>query len=271
MAIPRMDQARLRRIRNFQSTDWYPALFIRPLTILVMLVIADWRFLTPNRLTTIANLAKLAACAVIVLAPVPADLAATVWAVVLLQVGIVFDHLDGTMARYRRAFTRLGSFYDKVSDLVTWFLIMLSVGWAAYRQTGDARLLVLAVASSFALDVMGYMKWLTVAESERLRWFLACGDAELIARRTAPIAVAPPPARSRADWLRWFARSWLQIVRFEEMDLFFWVGLGLLIGRLDWLIWLVFVSQTAILFAMFVRRTREIVQVDRHLRDLGDA
>jgi len=208
MANAGMDQDRLQRIRNFQSTDWYPALFIRPLSILVMLVIADWRFLTPNRLTTIANLGKLGACALILFTPVPDHLGPTIWAVVLLQVGIVFDHLDGTMARYRRAFTRLGSFYDKVSDLVTWFLI---------------------------------------------------------------IVVAPPPARTRADWLRWFARSWLQIIRFEEMDLFFWVGLGLLVNRLEWLIWLLFATQTTILLSMVYRRTRDIIRVDRRLRDLGDA
>jgi phosphatidylglycerophosphate synthase len=271
MANAGMDQERLQRIRNFQSTDWYPAIVVRPLSILVMLVIADWRFLTPNRLTTIANLAKLGACALIVWQPVPDHLPATVWAVVLLQLGIVFDHLDGTMARYRRAFTRLGSFYDKVSDLVTWFLIMLAIGWAAHRQTGDAHLLVLAIASSFALDVMGYMKWLATAESERLRWFEARADPTVIDRRTAPIAVAAPPARTRADWLRWFARSWLQIVRFEEMDLFFWVGLGLLTGRLEWLIWLLFATQTTILLSMVYRRTRDIIRVDRRLRDLGDA
>jgi phosphatidylglycerophosphate synthase len=271
MANAGMDQERLRRIRNFQSTDWYPSLVIRPLSILVMLLIADWRFLTPNRLTTIANLAKLGACALIAWYPVPADMRATVWAVVLLQLGILFDHLDGTMARYRRAFTRLGSFYDKVSDLVTWFLIMLAVGWAAYRQTGDARLLVLAIASSFALDVMGYMKWLTAAESERLRWFEARADASSLDRRTAPIVIAPPPERTRADWLRWFARSWLQIFRFEEMDLFFWVAVGLLTGRLEWLIWLLFATQTFILLSMVYRRTRDIVRVDRRLRDLGDA
>jgi phosphatidylglycerophosphate synthase len=264
-----VDRERLQRIRNFQSTDWYPAIVIRPLSILMMLVIGDWRFLTPNRLTTIANLAKLGACYLIAFGS--GDLSSTIWAVVLLHGGIVFDHLDGTMARYRRAFTKLGSFYDKVSDLVTWFLIMLSVGWAATRQTGDAHLLVLAIGSSFALDVMGYMKWLSVAEGERLRWLEARADPSVIEARTAPIRIAPPPERSRAEWIRWFTRSMLQVVRFEEMDLFFWVSVGLLTGRLEWLIWLLFVTQTAILLSMIVRRTREIIRIDRRMRDLGDA
>jgi len=272
MAPAGMDQDRLRRIRNFQSTDWYPAVVIRPLSILVMLVIGDWKFVTPNGLTTVANLFKLASAGIIAFVYVPGDLShVTIWAVVLLQLGLLFDHLDGTMARYRRAFTKLGSFYDKVSDLVTWFLIVLAIGWAAYRDSEDARLLVLAVGSSFALDVMGYMKWLATAEGERLRWFEARADASVIAKRTAPIIIAPPPERTRREWLRWFARSWLQIVRIEEMDLPFWVGLGLLIGRLELLIGFLFVTQTTIMLSMMFRRGREMVRADRRMRDLGDA
>src|SRR5512134_1839915 len=110
-----MNRERLQRIRNFQSEDWYPALVIRPLTIGIMLVIADWKFLTPNRVTTIANIFKLGAAWAIL------DRSLWIWAAVLLQLGLIFDHLDGTIARYRRAFTKLGSFYDKVSDMVTWW------------------------------------------------------------------------------------------------------------------------------------------------------
>src|SRR5688572_26198966 len=110
-----MDRERLQRIRNFQSQDWYPALFIRPLSIGIMLVIADWKFLTPNRLTTLANVCKLAAAWFVFDGQSTSELVA---AVVLLQLGLIFDHLDGTMARYRRTFTKIGSFYDKVSDLI---------------------------------------------------------------------------------------------------------------------------------------------------------
>ena len=136
MAIAGMDQDRLRRIRNFQSEDWYPALIVRPLSIGIMLVIADWKFLTPNRLTTLANLAKLACCWLILCADSTAEI---VWTVVALNLGLIFDHLDGTMARYRRTFSKLGSFYDKVSDIVSWFLIMTAVGWAAARASSQRR------------------------------------------------------------------------------------------------------------------------------------
>ncbi len=261
-----MDRERLQKIRNWQSTDWYPALIIRPLSILVMLVIADWKFLTPNRLTTLANLCKLACCWFVLAADSTAE---TVWAVVFLNLGLIFDHLDGTMARYRRTFTKLGSFYDKVPDFLTWFLISAALGWVAYRDTGEAWYPVLACASAYALGAMGYLKWLVTAESERLRWLEARSDpAAAVARYTAPIVIAPPPVRTRADWIRWFFAIAPRILKFEETDLYLWVSIGLVIGRLDWAVWLLFASQMALLAVMLFKRSLAIVRVDRRMREI---
>jgi len=260
-----MDRERLRRIRNHQSQEWYAALVIRPLSILVMLVVADWRWLTPNRFTTLGNLAKLGAAGLI-LYP-----SAWPWAALLLQLGVLFDHLDGTLARYRRSFTRLGSFYDKVSDMITWALIMMAVGWMVARDTGDPRYLLLAAGSAAALDATGYMKWLVQAETERVRWLEARSDpAAAVAARTRPIVVSTPPERSRGQWLRWGLTMASRVWRCEEVDLWFWLGLALLIDRLTWCLWLLFVSQVLNLVVMTVIRTRDIVRTDRRLRDLGD-
>lgn len=262
-----MDRERLRRIRNYQSDDWYAALVMRPLTILVMLVIADWRWLTPNWLTSLGNACKVAAAALLVPAVGPAlgldETASAVTAVVLLQLGLLFDHLDGTVARYRRSFSALGSFYDKTGDIVTWFAIMAALGWRGYDRHGDALLIVLALTSAYALAVRGYMKWLVVAEGERLRWHQAAGDpAAAIARRTAPPVFPGPPERSARDWARWLAGMSIQLYRFEEVDLFFWVGLGVLLDRVDLLCWLLAVTQLVGMAGMTVRRVREIAQID---------
>ena len=128
-----LDRARLAGLRNYQSSEWYAALVIRPLTIAVTYPLADWRWVTPNRCTTAGNLAKLAAAALI-LSPGHWLLAA-----ILLQVGVVFDHMDGMLARYRRTFTKLGSFYDKVSDMITWTAIMGAAGWQAARRRPAGR------------------------------------------------------------------------------------------------------------------------------------
>src|SRR5205814_1234514 len=85
---------------------------------------SSWPWVTPNLLTTLANLAKLAGAALIL----PDRHGPTIAAVVLLQFGLLFDHLDGTLARYRRTGTAFGAFYDKLSDAITWLPICLAIG-----------------------------------------------------------------------------------------------------------------------------------------------
>jgi phosphatidylglycerophosphate synthase len=261
-----MNRERLQRIRNFQSEDWYPALIIRPLTIGIMLIVADWRVLTPNRVTTVANLCKLAGAWLIL------DPSRWILAVVLLQLGLLFDHLDGTLARYRRAFTKLGSYYDKVSDMITWGIIVIVVGWQAYRMYGDAMYIVFAAASVIALNLRGYMKWLTHAETERVRWLEAKQDpAATIAKHTAPIIIKPPPERTARDWAIWFAKKLAVVFIFEEMDLWFWLGLALLIDRLDLVLWLMMISQCAGAAAMVIVRAVYMARADRRIRELEAA
>lgn len=258
-----MDRSRLERLRNFQSGEFYAALIIRPLTIAVLYPIADWRWITPNRCTTVANLAKLGAAALI-LTP-----RYWVWAAVLLQVGVLFDHMDGTLARYRRAFTKLGSFYDKVSDMITWGAIMGAAGWQVARAEGEPGYLLLALAGVTGLNVCGYMKWLAVAEAERVRWLEARPDpAAAVAARTRPIVVPTPPARTRGQWLRWGALMVSRVWRFEEVDLWFWLGLALIVDQLPLAVWVISGSQVLQMLIMIVVRTREIVRTDRRIREL---
>jgi phosphatidylglycerophosphate synthase len=258
-----MNRERLQRIRNFQSDDWYPALVIRPLTIGIMLIVADWPLLTPNRVTTVANLCKLAG-AWLILEPDH-----WVLAVVLLQLGLLFDHLDGTLARYRRTFTKLGSYYDKVSDMITWAVIVMAVGWQAYQPSGDAMYIMFAAASVIALNLRGYMKWLTQAETERVRWLEARKDpAGAVAKYTAPIVIKPPPVRSGRDWAIWFAKKVAVVFIFEEMDLWFWLGVALLIDRLDLLLWLLMITQCAGAAGMVVVRAVWLDRADRRIREL---
>ncbi len=272
-----MDRERLRRIRNWQSQDWYPAIFLRPLSILIMLVIADWKVLTPNRLTTLANLSKLGATALLVpsvehrvaqaLGISPTASVALI--VVLLHLGAIFDHLDGTVARYRGTFTIFGSFYDKASDIVTWSAMSLALSWRAYVHTGDALTIILIDGSAFALAVRGYMKWVANSEAEKLRWLRAKADpTAAVTRATRPPQISTPPERTPAQWVTWFFRSWSKIVLFEEMDLFFWVSLGLVLDRLDLLAWLLFVSQGIGMAARVAYRNLETHKLDIEKREL---
>lgn len=267
-----MNRDRFRRIRNWQSSEFYARLVMRPLAILVMLIVADWRWLTPNLVTTLGNLAKLAGAALIVLDHREYALAAAI----AIQVGLLLDHLDGTIARYRDCGTMFGAFYDKVSDAVTWLAITSAVGWAAYLESGDVRLPIAAVASAYALLALGYMKWIVVAEQKKADWLDAMrvrdrgSRARLLEAAAAP-ATHAPPSRTARQWALWFASSLGRGLRFEEVDLFFWIGLGLVTGELTLLCWLLVVSQIVQLVIMIVKRALQARALDLRRVRIADA
>ena len=233
---------KLRRVRNWQSSEFYAALVIRPIAIGIMLVIADWKWVMDINVWgvihgTLATLAKLGAIATI-LTRMPVS------AAVLLQLGLLLDHLDGTLARYRGTGSSLGSFYDKVSDLYTWLGITTAIGWIAYEDTGRVELLMLSSLSALGQYATGYMKWLTVTEELRIKWRRAKADpVAAVERETRPAGPSLPPTRTGADWAKFILSRLSRIVLFEEVDLFMWVGLALVLDRLEWVIWALAVSQ----------------------------
>ena len=262
-----MDGERLRRIRNWQSDEWYAALIIRPACIVVMLAIADWTWLSPNMLTTLSLLLK-GGAGVLILVD---ERWAWITAAIVLQLGLLVDNLDGTLARYRGKCSLFGSFYDKVGDALLWFGIVLAVGWRAMARTGDPKLLALAAFSGYALLMCGYMKWLVEAERERGKWWTARDNPSAAVADPVLSDRQAPPTRTRAQWFRWFLRSWAQIYRFEEVDLFFWVGLALILNRPRELCWVLGVTQSIVFGTMIIRRGRQIAALDRARRGPAEA
>jgi phosphatidylglycerophosphate synthase len=267
-----VNRDRLRRIRNWQSSEFYARLVMRPLAIGVMLVVADWRWLTPNLVTTLCNVAKLAGAALLVVDHREHAVAAAL----AIQVGLLLDHLDGTIARYRGCGTAFGAFYDKVSDAVTWLAITGGVGWAAYVETGDARLPLAAVGSAYALLVLGYMKWIVVAEQKKADWLDAMRARDRSSRARIALATAAPvshdpPVRTARQWAAWIGSSLARAFLFEEVDLFFWIGLGLVTGELALLCWVLVISQAVQLAIMAGKRALQARALDATRVRLAEA
>jgi phosphatidylglycerophosphate synthase len=238
-----LDPARLRRIRNIQSSEFYSRLVMRPLSTLILIFVADWRWLSPNLVTTFANVFKVWGAALIAFDHHSHALAGAI----ILQIGTLFDHIDGMLARYRGKGSVFGAFDDKASDAVTWLVITVALGWAAYKDTGDVWLPIGAVASAYMLLVLGYMKWIVAAA----------------ARRTPAPPAQEPPSRTPAQWAAGFGSSVARAAMFEEIDLFFWIGLGLVIDELPWTILLLVVSQAVQLVIMCVKRGLQVQAIDR--------
>jgi len=254
-----MDRERLRRIRNYQNTEFYPALVLRPASILITMVIGDWKWVTPNLVTLFATVLKFAAAAMFLVD----DRGWLVAGMIMLQLGAIFDHVDGTLARYRRTQSNLGFFYDTVSDAVTWFTTLAALGWLAYQRTDHVHLLVVAAAGAYALMVNGYTRSVVETASERRKWRDAVDDpAGAVARNAGREEGGPPPERTGSEWVKWFLRCVGQIWRFQEMDLFFWVGVFVLLDRIPELLWLVAITQLAAMSIQFVLRSAQMHSLD---------
>ena len=123
--------------------------------------------------------------------------------------------------------------------------------------------LLVASAGGYALMVNVFMKSLVETAVEKRKWRDAVADpVAAVLRNTARPEPAVPPERSRAEWGRWVLRSLGQIWKFHEMDLFFWVGLFVVLDRIPELLWLIALSQATAMTIQFFLRSSQMHGVD---------
>ena len=90
--------ARLRLLRNKRYEDWWHIVFGGPLGVFIAALVADVRWITPNLVTVVGFIMRLAGAAMIVIREPWADLTA----MGLLELSLVLDITDGSLARYRK-------------------------------------------------------------------------------------------------------------------------------------------------------------------------
>lgn len=176
---------------------------------------------------------------------------------ITLLLGAIFDHVDGTLARYRKTPSNLGFFFDTVSDAVTWFTSLAALGWTAYQRTEDPMMLVIAGAGAYALMVNGYTRSIVETANERAKAKAQAENPDIFRE-----SGGDPPERTRAEWFAWLLRCIGQIWKFQEMDLFFWVTIFVVLDQLNALLWLVAFTQVAALAVRFYLRSTEMARHD---------
>lgn len=228
------------------NEDFWGIVWGRPTAFLLLIVAGDARWLTPNRLTLLSN-ALLLAGAALLLEP-----ATWSWllAAACLNLSLTADCADGQLARYRGIGTELGSYYDKVSDAVGIVILLGALGWVVVEQTGEPYYLLFAMIGAGAQTTIGYAKWVAMSASYRH------GVAE-------PAGAEPGPLR----WWQYAGRTVVRLFYFAETDIVLWVTLGLVFDRLEWVLWLVVVTQPPSAIHAYYKRARQVARVDRALRD----
>lgn len=244
---------RYRLLRSRWNEEWWSIAFGGPIGNVLNTFIADVRWITPNALTLVGFLCKLVGGPLLLVRTPAADVAA----LVLLQLNTVFDCMDGSLARYRKASSVLGAYLDKITDAIGLSCVMLALGWRVYLDTGDAHAPLLGASIALTLVVRGYVYWV-VAALER--------DAA-VDRRT--VGVDRRRDFSTMRWperLRLYGASMWKVVLFAESDLFFWIGLGLLLHRLREAVYLMALGTGVWFVIIMVARLRTVLQLERMKR-----
>lgn len=177
----------------------------RPLARVALQVVAEQRWITPNRITAASIVAGFGAAAAI------ATGGSVALALSLIFVRSILDSVDGQLARYRDCGSSFGSYLDKVSDLFCWGALCGALAIRAYAETGRTAMLGLPLVAALVLALQGFALWLV-----RL----------LVPSASEP--TAPTPLGVRA-----WAKSLWRIVLCEEPDLYLWIALALLTARYD--------------------------------------
>mgnify|MGYP001326250382 CR=1 FL=1 len=213
------------------NQDFWGICFGRPSAFLFLVLFADVAFITPN-LLTVLSFALVAVTAWLVAFHDPSW---WILAAVLLQLNLTFDCADGQLARYRKTHSAVGSYLDKITDFLGFLLLFAAFAQISVERTGDLFYMHLAMVACFAPVMVGYVKWIAVAET------LKSDKTELD---------AAPPEMSQVRW--W--RIGLKIFEFREPDIYLWMGLALCIDRPEWALLLLGVTQPVVLIAALIFR-----------------
>lgn len=249
---PRPFSARYRAMRARWNAEWWSIAFGGPVGNLLAAALAEVTWITPNRLTMVSFLCKLAAVPLLLSGSRGADVAV----IVLFQAHTVLDCMDGSLARYRQQPSAMGAYLDKATDMIGLVGILAALGWRAAQDSQDPRVLLVAMLIASATLLRFYVYWVVMH-----------------LEREAKVA-APSVGDRRQDCSSWtlgqrarqYLRSMAKVVQVSEADLYFWFALALALRQERAMIYLVGAAQAVWLVLVLARRTWAVAQIDRRAR-----
>ena len=212
--------------------EWWSRVFATPIAHGILHFVADWKVVTPNRLTMLSFLLT-GLTSLLILSGMNTSLFT---AAALLQLAYVFDCMDGQLARYRKASSRLGSFLDKWSDYVKFPTVVLALTVEAYSRNQSLIVVVIGFLSLFFIGYLPYLKYLSQQELLIGPWVVLSGN-NILERN-----------------LRFFL--------FEEAQLYLIVTICLLFQSSYWALVIICATQGVVAFV----QTARVFLLSRHSR-----
>ncbi|MBN2724450.1 MAG: CDP-alcohol phosphatidyltransferase family protein [Deltaproteobacteria bacterium] len=159
---------RLRKLIRLPAdkSDWEftSVLISRPINFILLHLIGNISFITPNLLTIMGFISFIAAAFILFQIP-----SMHVLAGVLLFLRLILDDMDGMLARYRGKGSNFGSYLDKTTDILGFFVFFMVLSYCAFKETGDFHMFLIGSLGIFGLMGTGYVKWVVASMVENKR------------------------------------------------------------------------------------------------------
>lgn len=217
---------RYKAMKTRVAKDWWTVTFGDPMSWLILSVIGDWKWITPLGITILSFLVRISGALIIAIN----NGANLVWGVVLIQIGMIMDHMDGNLARYRKNTSIEGGFIDRIFDGLSFFVIMISLGYLSVRQGSSMYILILAsMAGAFYL-LTCYIYW-------SFAYF------ELKIKGKSVIVNPGVREKNIADIPTWkiIINGQKLLFKFHHIDYYFWISLSILFNKPEWGVWFHFI------------------------------
>ncbi|KUL35926.1 CDP-alcohol phosphatidyltransferase family protein [Actinoplanes awajinensis] len=176
------------RERTYKPIDaWWTVLLVDPLASRLVLLVAPYRWITPNVLTLIATI--IGAGSMVSFAQ--GDQQWLIVGAVLFHLSFVVDCMDGKIARLNGTGTVFGQWLDFVLDRVRVFFCAITLFGGQYAQHHDVKYLWLMSVAIF-LDLIRYLNGSQVSKVRR-------GMTDKLNSLKYPVELSPEPAQDMSE------------------------------------------------------------------------
>lgn len=245
---------RAKVIKSTYFSNWGD-LFGYPLTYRLLPLIARIDFFTPNVITVVSFLFyTLGSILLFVSFPYHLFLAAF-----LMVAGYIGDDLDGQLARYKNLSSNIGDFLDKAFDVLKIYIITISLSAAVYIKTDNVLYLFLGFTACFFFNFRYYIKLETMFGriNSDSQYLLKSAKK----REELELAIEKEYAKSSKTFPETLKILWHKnrtIFFVDEAEFAIFTAVGALFGRLDWVLWILAISQVIIVLWRFYERITQI-------------
>lgn len=209
--------------------EWWSRVLATPVAHAILHLVADWKFITPNRLT-LASLFLTIFISVMIIFGTTKEF---IISAILLQIAYVFDCMDGQLARYRGVSSQAGSFLDKWTDFVKFPVIILALTLASMKGAHSDTTIVTGFLALFFICYQPYIRYLAKAE----------------------LSIEPFQTAAGGD----FVQRNLRFFLFEEAQWYLIVSVCLLLASPLWALRILCVTQAVISSAYTYKIFRSLV------------